>query len=432
MFISRYGTVLIVLFSVCAAVASADINKGSLQEIYEDADQFAQTPEGVERAIAKYQSVVEMHRANEKMFQSALRQLAECYTDSGRIEEGIRFFIGLAHETWGAERRDTLKEILHGFSLKYPELMEKIAADMQLSSGQKPKVAGVVPSKELAKAVLQRKDKLLREKSLERLREMLSPESSDVEKRSALATLCSSLSAKFDRDPFRLLVLPLLKSEDEEIRMLALRCLPGFGTTSRDLALIIPLADDASPRVRMNVALALIQLGKGDEKEKVVPALMKLLQDKDTNVVERTIRSMWGQYSSPEFNEQLIELSRHTRYHGNTIYFCLSTMRNKSVAVCRRLVEELDDPDWNNSGRAAWGLTYGVAEEAKSVVEEGLLGALPEETNTYTRTQEFRALRGVATEKSRPYLRSVADSEMETEEFRQLAREILADLDRKR
>jgi len=213
--------------------------------------------------------------------------------------------------------------------------------------------------------------------------------------------------------------------------MLALRCLPGLGTTSRGLALIIPLADDASPRVRMNVALALIQLGKGEENEKVVPALMKLLRDKDPNVVERTIRSMWGQYSSLEFDKQLIELSRHPRYHHNTIYFCLSTMRNKSVAVCRRLVEELDDPDWNNSGRAAWGLTYGVAEEAKSVVEEGLLRALPEETNAYTRTQEFRALRRVATEKSRPYLSSVVDSEMETEEFRELAREILADMDRK-
>jgi hypothetical protein len=106
-------------------------------------------------------------------------------------------------------------------------------------------------------------------------------------------------------------------------------------------------------------------------------------------------------------------------------------MREKSVAVCRRLVDELDDPDWNNSGRAAWGLTYGVPEEAESLVEQGLLEALPEETNPYTRKQEFRALRGVATEKSRQYLESVVESELDTEEFKQMSREILADLGRK-
>jgi hypothetical protein len=106
-------------------------------------------------------------------------------------------------------------------------------------------------------------------------------------------------------------------------------------------------------------------------------------------------------------------------------------MKTKSPEVCRRLIEELDEPDWNDSGRAAWGLTYGVTEEAKSLVEKGLLKALPEETNPYTRKQEFRALRRVATEKSRPYLKSVIASDMETKEHKGLAREILAELDRK-
>jgi hypothetical protein len=99
--------------------------------------------------------------------------------------------------------------------------------------------------------------------------------------------------------------------------------------------------------------------------------------------------------------------------------------------VCRRLVQELGDPDWNNSGRAAWGLTYGVSDEAKGLVEEGLLKALPEETNDYTREQEFRALRSVATEKSRPYLTSVANSQTETDKYKGLAREVLALLDKK-
>jgi HEAT repeat protein len=226
-------------------------------------------------------------------------------------------------------------------------------------------------------------------------------------------------------------VAPLLKSEDVEIRMRALQCLPALEATTQDLALIIPLAEDNSPQVRQEVGGALIHIGNGQEKEKVIPALIKLLKDEEYKVIERTLRSMWGQYSSPEFDALLIELSRHPRHRGHVIYHCLSTMRTKSPEVCRRLIEELDEPNWNDSGRAAWGLTYGVVKEAYSLVEEGLLKALPEETNSYTRKQEFRALRRVVTEKSRPYLKSVVDSEMETEEFKGLARQILTDLDRK-
>ena len=300
------------------------------------------------------------------------------------------------------------------------------------TSGGKPQAIAVAPMEDLVTAIVQRKDPDLREKSLERLQEMLSPESSPAQKRSALDTLCRSLTARFDRDPFRPLVLPLLKSEDAQLRMLALRCLPGLNATSLDLALVVPMARDVSSDVRMQVGSALIAIGQGDHPEQVVPALTQLLNDSDPKVIERTIRSMWGEYSSPDFDELLISLSRQPEYHHNAIYFCLSTMRSKSVPVCRRLIEELDDPDWNNSGRAAWGLFHGVVEDARPLVEDGLLRALPEETNENTRTGEFRALSVVATEHSRPYLSSVVDSEMETEKFRELAREILQDLDGKR
>jgi HEAT repeat protein len=200
--------------------------------------------------------------------------------------------------------------------------------------------------------------------------------------------------------------------------------------TIEDLPLVIPLAEDPSAQVRELVGGVLIQLGKGACGETVIPALMQLLQDEDSKVVERTIRSMWGQYASPEFDALLIKLSYEQQYHHNVIYFSLSTMRRKSPAVCRRLVEVLGEPDWNDSGRAAWGLTYGVTDEAKALVEAGLLKALPEETNEGTRKNEFRALGRVATEASRPYLTSVVESDMETHEVRKTAREILASLDR--
>jgi len=429
-FSSRYGGILVALLLAGHAIASDD-KPESLRQVYQEAAQLAAAPGGREQAIAAYQAVIETHLANEALYQSALRQLARCYSDSNQVEEGVRFFINLGQTLYGERKPDALKEVFNEFRLKYPERVEKVVREMQPGSGREARVTNVVPSQELSKAILQREDKLLRDKALERLQGMLAPRSPDSEKKEGLATLRSVLTAKFDHRPFRDRVLPLLQSQNADIRALALRCLPGLEATVDDLASVLALVQDPSPKVRHEVGPALIQIGQGQEQERVIPALVQLLKDQERDVVEWTIRSLWGQYSSPAFDEFLIHLARDPQYHHNVIYHCLSTMRSKSPAVCRRLVEELADPDWNNSGRAAWGLTYGVTEEAKGLVEEGLLQALPEETNDYTREQEFRALRGVVTEKSRPYLTSVARSQTETDEYKKLARELLALLDTK-
>ena len=435
--IPRYRAVLLVLILTFAAVASAGIENKSLKQICEEADQLAQTPEGLEEAIAKYRSVIDIHRANEKVFLAALQRLLKHCDESDRVEDGARVLVAVIEDLRNPERMTEMQKAFYGFAMKHRGVLEKVTEEMGLTTQQKrakkikEDAERIVPSKELIDAILQRKDKPLREKSLAQLREMLSPESSHRDKGTALATLRSALTAKFDRKPFRPLIAPLLKSEDAEIRMRALQCFPALEATTRDLDLLIPLAEDSSPEVRRGVGGALISIGDGREKEKVIPALMKLLKDEDYKVIERTLRSMWGQYSSPEFDALLIELSRDPQHRGHVIYHCLSTMQTKSPEVCRRLVEELDEPDWNDSSRAAWGLGYGVVEEAYSLVEEGVLKALPEETNSYTRKQEFRALRRVATEKSRPYLKSVAESDMETLEFKELARQILNDLDQK-
>ncbi|MFC1635868.1 HEAT repeat domain-containing protein [Planctomycetota bacterium] len=433
--IRRYRVVLLVLLLAFAAAAFAGDESKSLKQICEEADRLAQTPEGLEDAIAKYHSVIEIHRANEKVFLAALQRLLKHCDESDRIEDGARVLITVIEDLRNPERMKDMQNAFGGFAMKHRDVLDKVTEEMGLTAQQKrekkakERAERIVPSRKLIDAILQRKDKALREESLTKLRQMLSPESSNRDKGTALVTLRSALTAKFDRKPFRPLVAPLLKSEDAEIRMRALQCFPALEATTQDLELIIPLAEDDSPQVRQEVGGALISIGDGREKEKVIPALMKLLKDEEYKVIERTLRSMWGQYASPEFDALLIELSRNPRHRGHVIYHCLSTMRTKSPEVCRRLVEELDEPDWNDSGRAAWGLGYGVVEEAYSLVEEGLLKALPEETNSYTRKQEFRALRRVATEKSRPYLKSVVESDMETQEHKELARQILTDLD---
>ncbi|MBN1589741.1 MAG: right-handed parallel beta-helix repeat-containing protein [Pirellulales bacterium] len=289
-----------------------------------------------------------------------------------------------------------------------------------------------VPRENLAEKIRQRMDPALRQRSLEKLQTLLSADASTQDHLSGLTALFEAITTKFERAPFRALVLPLLESENAQVRMMALHCLPRLNAKPEDLAKVVPLVDDPSPEVRSVAGSALVSIGQGKHKEQVLPALMKVLQDSDSEVVTKVIRSTWGQYSSPEFDKLLIKLSHDDRYRGITLYHCLSTMQSKSVPVCRRLIEELDNLDPNDSGRAAWGLTYGVVDEAKPIVEEALLKALPEETDDYTRGNEFTALRRVVSEKSRAYLKSVIDSNLETDEYKKTAREILNDLDRKK
>jgi hypothetical protein len=396
------------------------------------ADELAATPAGREQAIAGYRALIETHLANADLFDAALRKLARCYLEAGRGEEGIRFFASLGPKMFDPKRGGTFRDIMNQFSVKYPEQVRAAWDQMMPSSGRETRAAEAVPARDLSAAILQRNDADQRGKALARLKSMLAAEAPDSGKKQGLATLGLVLTAKFDRQPFRELVLPLLQAKAPDLRALALRCLPGLDATTGDLALVLPLAEDPAPQVRMEVGTALISVGQGKEPEKVIPALTILLRDQDRNIVERTLRSMWGQYSSPEFDELLIQVAKRDREcHGWVIYHALSTMRSKSPAVCRRLVEELGDPDWNNSGRAAWGLTYGVTAGAKSLVEEGLLKALPQETNEYTRENELRALRDTGTEKSRPYLQSVIDSPLETDKVKQLAREVLTSLERR-
>ncbi len=328
-----------------------------------------------------------------------------------------------------ANRAEMLKEFISHTKEKSPDAKIWLAnPGLDVPTVKKEKIPAAPPVKTLVDDIIQRKDRALRRKALQEIEKMLSHESTVEDKRLGLATLRKSLTARFDRKIFRPLVIAQLKSKDSHTRALALGCLPSLNAVAADLELITPMAKDSSSFVRQHVGSALISIGDGDRGDIVIPALIRLLKDSDSKVIDSTLRSMWGQYNSPEFDKLLIELSNSKQHHGRTIYHCLSTMKSKSPAVCRRLVQELDNPDWNHSGRAAWGLTYGVIEKAKPIVESGLLQALPEEMNDYTRSQEFKALGRVATEKSSLYLQSVIDSDTETEKFQEMARKILARL----
>jgi hypothetical protein len=161
----RCGVFAAVLILAWTGGAVAGSTPGSLQEISQKADELAATPAGRERAIASYQTLIETHLKNEALFDAALPQLARCYLEAGRGEEGIRFFENLGTRMF-AKRGYTFRDVMKQFSVKYPEQV-KAAWDRMTSSArrQDQRMAAsregtlateAVPVQELSTAILQR------------------------------------------------------------------------------------------------------------------------------------------------------------------------------------------------------------------------------------------------------------------------------------
>lgn len=423
---STFATTLAVLVinqSVIAQESPEDSK--SIQQLIIEADQLATQPDQSYAAIKKYQEAINLHRANDKRFNQAIKSLLRELEKEQRQEEGVELLYDLFEGEAIKARYQLITQTLRKYENKYPDLLEKIQKKFVSKSKKQSPQPQVTPEASLLESILQRSDQQLRDESLIELKSLLAANASEDSKISGLSTLAKALTAKFDHASFYPLVAPLLDSENESIRLLALSCLPRVGGSHDDFPQIASMADDESIHVRKQVGGSIVSIGKGKHSELVIPVLMQLMEDEEHDVVKSTIRSMWGQYSSEEYDHFLVDLSYDPKYEDIVIYHCLSTMQSKSKTVCTRLVEVLADPNWNNSGRAAWGLTYGVTPEAGSLVEEGLLKAIPEETNVYTRKQAFTALRGVATEKSREYVESVFSSDLETAQFKELAQAVL-------
>jgi hypothetical protein len=423
---------LVLISSTGFAVRSAHANEpspGSLAKLYADAEKLAEDPATLEQSAARLQELVAVHRENTTLYDRAFSQLLKHYVQLGQGEQAARLvqdeLTYKVAEIEAVQQAHVIEQARRRFPTEFAKLREEDRAKSR-------EVSAAVPDTDdadLTKQILQRGDKEVRVKALARIREQLAAGAGAQSQLSGLQSLYKSLSAKFDHAAFRPAVLPLLLSNDHDVRLMAIVVLPGISEDKADIKAILRSVEDGSPRVRASVATALISIGKGEVVGQVAPALVKLLRDTNQDVVHQSIRSMWGQYRTPELNAVLIELANTPQHHHVAIYHGLSPQPEKNAVMCERLVEELADPDWNNSGRAAWGLTFGVMPEARALVEEGLLAAIAEETNAYTRSEEFAALKNVASEKSRAYLTKLAATNEETDDVRKQANEILAVLD---
>jgi hypothetical protein len=113
--------------------------------------------------------------------------------------------------------------------------------------------------------------------------------------------------------------------------------------------------------------------------------------------VARTFGNHWiwnAPEQKPEAIELMLQLSRDevrdVRY--NTVYFGLSTVRDKSEAVIRRLLEiAMEDREWNMFQRIQWGLR-GSRDTAAKILE-GYIDQ--EETNPGLASAAFDIYRNI-------------------------------------
>jgi len=404
-------------------IRAQEFKDHTIQDLYYSVDQL----EGAEDQELVLKEIIRKHQTNEALYRKSVIELVDHYEKNDQHEKAMVLLGSILTDHFESKENSSInvfETMLGQLSHEHPDLMKQVGEKIN-GGGDRLGPIPANPEENIVEMVLQREDEVQRERGLEKIAEMLAENQSDDTKKRGLSTLLKCISAKFYRPSFQQLVLPLIESEDAIIRALSLRLLPALETPRSELIRLAELVDDEDPQVRKQLGGSMIGIDDGETPEIVIPVLMRLCQDENLDVRMGTIRSMWGRYSTEEFDKFLIELSYDRSVYERVVYNALSTKRTKSLEVCKRLVEVLEDPDWNNSGRAAWGLTYGVETEAYPFVENAVLKALPHETNSYTRKNLFRALATVGTEKSKPYLNEIIQSDLEAEEDKEKARAIL-------
>ena len=151
---------------------------GSLQPLFDEAQDLALNPATQDDAIMKLDALVASHRSNSKLYDQALAKLFRLYIQNNRGEQAAR----LAADTMELESarieqliKGPLQHLLEEARRTFPAEFAKVAAARK----QKSRVQFVLNPKtveaDLAQDILQRGDKELREKSLAALRDQLAP-----------------------------------------------------------------------------------------------------------------------------------------------------------------------------------------------------------------------------------------------------------------
>jgi HEAT repeat protein len=128
---------------------------------------------------------------------------------------------------------------------------------------------------------------------------------------------------------------------------------------------------------------------RGKSEEIVV----RLLNSSDKSLRREALRGLWGAKYGETISDRVIELVDNKESHHDAIYYALSTSPEKTPAAVDKLIEVLSDPDWNNWGRAIWGLGYGVPEDQQKKVAAAMLQMYELRSDPKTRGKCDRLIR---------------------------------------
>lgn len=191
-----------------------------------------------------------------------------------------------------------------------------------------------------------------------------------------LIALQGSYEADFERASLRPHVEALARRLRGAGRVSAFYVLNLLGRTEGDKALLFEALaepDEALARSASHLLAVHHELDLRDPACEAV--LLRLLEGGRASDLREVFRGTWGARLSGPVVARVLEHSRTALAH-DAVYFCLSTLPEKSDAVVDRLLEELEPPPSDSLSRALWGLRVGLSPGQQDVARQALVAAL--------------------------------------------------------
>jgi hypothetical protein len=210
--------------------------------------------------------------------------------------------------------------------------------------------------------------------ALDAVREALQSED-EVLQLAGLMTLQRVGEVRYEKAPFRALVLPFAQEATGQVLVAALYALAATDRRPEDLALVHSAWERDREGLEHQTLNLLRTFGDGRLENRSEEIALSLLEHVDGRTVNQQLNGLWGAQVGPALEARVLELARSPEpevRHG-AIYFGLATFEGKSEAVVEALIATLADPDPNNWQRALWGLGVGVPEALQPRVVAALV-----------------------------------------------------------
>jgi len=273
--------------------------------------------------------------------------------------------------------------------------------------------------------VMQIDDEALREAGVAKIREAMGS-ADEATRVAALSAFLSTSTANYDKASFREVILPLTTSAHGTVQTKAFYALWAAGSQPGDLDLLIAAAHKNAPGLSDSISHLLFMYCEGKIAGPAADVLLDIFQTQDARELRELCRGLWGARITPELEARLIALAQTddpNLYH-DVIYFAISTSPEKPAAFVDALIKAAVHPDHNNSGRALWGLSYGVDEAQHGVVAEFALKLFKSRNNPSFRSKAMTLITAYAGPDQLQQIEELAANTMLSEDRRHELRAI--------